>query len=343
MRVGTRPRVRKPIREGFDVTLFRDNREWEHFFLYCVEKYDDKYAEVGNDWDDSDARELADDVTYSLYGRTVVKLLVATANNIDEFKEIASGYGLYFVDDLVEIAESKDYSVESIDRFKFVLHKGLYYMFHDMFANEESEDYDYDELFGKIRKPIRKESMGSHLAEYQKWVDYDMERYGRISDRTMDTIRKAGLSVVKDQYGEYEVIAYDRKESLNRKRIREGMDDRAKQLNDRAVQMRKAQKSARAFYEEFDKDELALLWACCMWSEENPWGKSYDDEVFEAIHFYDDGTVKSIRKKAEEYFYKYFTPLTVTSTDESFRKPTKKSMRESMNRINRHPANRRKK
>ena len=85
----------------------------------------------------------------------------------------------------------------------------------------------------RVRKPIRKESMGSHLAEYQKWVDYDMERYGRISDRTMNTIRKAGLSVVKDQYGEYEVIAYDRKESLNRthrpvkeksrKRMRESM------------------------------------------------------------------------------------------------------------------------
>lgn len=49
--------------------------------------------------------------------------------------------------------------------------------------------------------------MGQDLGEYQKWVDYDMKRYHRISDKTLGEIKKAGLSVVKDQYGEYEVIA----------------------------------------------------------------------------------------------------------------------------------------
>lgn len=45
------------------------------------------------------------------------------------------------------------------------------------------------------------------ISEYQKWVDYDMKKYGRISFATMKKIKKAGFSVVKDQYGEYEVIA----------------------------------------------------------------------------------------------------------------------------------------
>lgn len=45
------------------------------------------------------------------------------------------------------------------------------------------------------------------ISEYQKWVDYDMKKYGKISRLTMMKIRKAGFSVVKDQYGEYEVIA----------------------------------------------------------------------------------------------------------------------------------------
>ena len=52
-----------------------------------------------------------------------------------------------------------------------------------------------------------KENIGSDIAEYQKWVDYDMEKYGRISDDTNEKIRKAGLTIVKDKYNDYEVIA----------------------------------------------------------------------------------------------------------------------------------------
>ena len=56
------------------------------------------------------------------------------------------------------------------------------------------------------KEPCR-EDLGGDVADYQRWVDYDMKRYGRISDKTQQDIDKAGLSVVKDQYGEYEVIA----------------------------------------------------------------------------------------------------------------------------------------
>lgn len=52
-----------------------------------------------------------------------------------------------------------------------------------------------------------KENIGSDIAEYQKWVDYDMKKYGKISDDTNEKIRKAGLKIVKDKYGDYEVIA----------------------------------------------------------------------------------------------------------------------------------------
>ncbi|MBO7734833.1 MAG: hypothetical protein J6S67_19895 [Methanobrevibacter sp.] len=57
------------------------------------------------------------------------------------------------------------------------------------------------------RRFDRRGELGDDVAEYQRWVDYDMKRFGRISKRTMDTVRKAGLNVVKDQYGDYEVIA----------------------------------------------------------------------------------------------------------------------------------------
>lgn len=54
---------------------------------------------------------------------------------------------------------------------------------------------------------IVEESLGSDIDKYQKWVDYDMKRYGRISDKTNEEIKKAGLQVIKDKYGDYQVSA----------------------------------------------------------------------------------------------------------------------------------------
>lgn len=64
-----------------------------------------------------------------------------------------------------------------------------------------------DTRFRGKKKIKEYKDMGQDLSEYQKWVDYDMKRYHKISDKTMGEIKKAGLSVVKDQYGDYEVIA----------------------------------------------------------------------------------------------------------------------------------------
>lgn len=53
----------------------------------------------------------------------------------------------------------------------------------------------------------KEEALGNDVARYQKWVDYDMKRYGKVSEETERLLNKAGFSLVKDQYGEYEVIA----------------------------------------------------------------------------------------------------------------------------------------
>ena len=64
-----------------------------------------------------------------------------------------------------------------------------------------------------MKKVIKSnKSLGSDISDYQKWVDFDMKKYGKISDTTMQDIKKAGLSVVKDQYGDYEVIGDDKVE-----------------------------------------------------------------------------------------------------------------------------------
>lgn len=48
--------------------------------------------------------------------------------------------------------------------------------------------------------------------KYQEWVDYDMKKYGKISNITKGKLDKAGFEVVKDDHGDYEVIAKDKKE-----------------------------------------------------------------------------------------------------------------------------------
>lgn len=60
------------------------------------------------------------------------------------------------------------------------------------------------------KKPLKEASIGNELAKYQKWVDYDMKRYGKISDKTKEELKDAGLELVKDQYGDYEVVAKDK-------------------------------------------------------------------------------------------------------------------------------------
>jgi len=73
-------------------------------------------------------------------------------------------------------------------------------------------------IFESVIHNLVESDLSYDLSEYQKWVDYDMKRYHRISKITQDKLDKAGLEVVKDEYGDYEVIAkYDEslKESVN--------------------------------------------------------------------------------------------------------------------------------
>lgn len=45
------------------------------------------------------------------------------------------------------------------------------------------------------------------IEDAQKWVDYDMKKYGRISGRTNRLVKKAGFQILKDNHGDYEVAA----------------------------------------------------------------------------------------------------------------------------------------
>lgn len=63
----------------------------------------------------------------------------------------------------------------------------------------------------KESRIIEAPDLGKELEKYQNWVDYDMKRYGKISGKTKQELNKAGVEVIKDDHGDYEVIAKDKK------------------------------------------------------------------------------------------------------------------------------------
>lgn len=65
--------------------------------------------------------------------------------------------------------------------------------------NDNDYEFEFDESLS--------EDLGTDIDKYQEWVDYDMKRYHKISDQTNKEIKEAGLKIVKDKYGDYQVIA----------------------------------------------------------------------------------------------------------------------------------------
>lgn len=64
------------------------------------------------------------------------------------------------------------------------------------------------------------EDLGSDLAKYQEWVDYDMKKYGKVSDKTKQDLDKANLTIVKDKYGAYQVVSKE----IDGKALKESKD-----------------------------------------------------------------------------------------------------------------------
>ena len=92
---------------------------------------------------------------------------------------------------------------------------------YDLDKNEDDSWINPDLIKVKLIESL-KESCS--INQCQKWVDYDMKKYKKISDDTMEKIKSSGYSVVKDQYGEYEVIA-DRKMKESKKKMKESIED----------------------------------------------------------------------------------------------------------------------
>lgn len=86
------------------------------------------------------------------------------------------------------------------------------------FLGEEKEygleDCDDEECKGdECNESSNNDTIGDRVAEYQKWVDYDMKKYGKISGKTMGILKREGFTIVKDEYGDLEVIPEEKDHS----------------------------------------------------------------------------------------------------------------------------------
>lgn len=81
-------------------------------------------------------------------------------------------------------------------------------------ADLEDTYINNDATIGKPKKEIKEENLQESdkpaaisIEDAQKWVDYDMKKYGKISERTNRLVKKAGFQILKDDHGDYEVAA----------------------------------------------------------------------------------------------------------------------------------------
>ena len=105
----------------------------------------------------------------------------------------------------VEDAEVKEYANSAAEYIEFSRSQGDMedYTVEQWFKETKS---NYPEDLAKLKR-VDEAFAANDLAKYQEWVDFDMKKYGRISGITQNKLNKAGLEVVKDDHGDYEVIA----------------------------------------------------------------------------------------------------------------------------------------
>lgn len=147
-------------------------------------------------------KESFNEATVTDYKGSLSNILVKNKDKIS--KMATKGEIIKFLDSITDEVRDKNY----LETVKSNMQKkndfgALQYIYGIILSGE-----------GKGVKESIKENIGTDIDEYQQWVDYDMKRYGKISNQTNKEIKEAGLQVVKDKYGDYQVIAGKYDESL---------------------------------------------------------------------------------------------------------------------------------
>nr|DAG27921.1 MAG TPA: hypothetical protein [Caudoviricetes sp.] len=147
-------------------------------------------------------KESFNEATVTDYKGSLSNILVKNKDKIS--KMATKGEIVKFLDSITDEVRDKNY----LETVKSNMQKkndfgALQYIYGIILSGE-----------GKGVKESIKENIGTDIDKYQQWVDYDMKRYGKISGQTNKEIKGAGLQVVKDKYGDYQVIAGKYDESL---------------------------------------------------------------------------------------------------------------------------------
>lgn len=178
----------KNLLEGFD-RAYRIKED-------TVKTKDGKWANVGDDG-------KADSGKFKTKKEADAQRRAMFAKGFKESISSADAYDKMFAALNANAISAKDLAIDfmqwlSFDELlEFVKSNGYDELFED--------DEDLDEKCSK--KSLKEDDLNKDLTKYQKWVDYDIKRYGKISDNTQNYLKRAGLEVVKDTHGDYEVIA----------------------------------------------------------------------------------------------------------------------------------------
>lgn len=156
--------------------------------------------------------KFLDSITNEVRDKNYLETVKRNMQKKNDFGALQYIYGIILSGEGRGVKESineniSDMSIEDVEAFTDEVKKRFP-------GSEAIYDGDTNTIKITLDKNNITEDIGKDIDEYQQWVDYDMKRYHKISDKTNDEIRKAGLQVVKDKYGDYQVIAGKYDESL---------------------------------------------------------------------------------------------------------------------------------
>lgn len=163
---------------------------------------------------DPDAQD-EDEIKDSYVGKVILDCCVCHSKIYKDKEDV-------HIDEEVELAnvdEECPFCFTTGDGFKVV---GEIAPFGGEDHEEEIKDKEEVEVEEKLEESDKPAALS--IEDAQKWVDYDMKRYHKISDRTNRLVKKAGFQIIKDDHGDYEVAAgkYESKnESLSKKKLTE--------------------------------------------------------------------------------------------------------------------------
>ena len=167
-----------------------------------------------------DPEETFDDVKESYIGKIILNCGVCQSKFYKDKEDIV-------IDEetqLANVGEECPYCT-SADGFEIVGQVAEYCPdchededYDDMEDEEDDEDAEVE--VDVSEEEDLQEDLGSDLAKYQKWVDYDMKKYGKVSNKTKQDLDKANLTIVKDKYGAYQVVSKE----IDGKALKESRD-----------------------------------------------------------------------------------------------------------------------